>query len=768
MSTQTTSPIPHDELPLWMRQARQEFDWGILIAFAMSVAMAWSFLVRSDLPAGHQLEHTIFQSSDIVTAFKEGQYYPRWSPYAINGYGAPIPNYYPMGTPYTVALFDVLFTNDLHQAVRIVFILTYATAGIGAYLLVSRRTDAAIGLLASMLYVYSPMIGSTIPYVMGDLPLLMASALLPLNLWLTYRITIRQQTSDLVLQSLVIAMLIWTHPQMAFISILLSIGYSALDQGDLRIIRRLTRLLFAITIGILLASFYWLPAILEHDLVNWYSFESLQSYQISASQLLTTMQQIDTGLLVPQPQFKLGWIIIGLAIVGSLIIIRWQLSVKRFYALTWLFGSVLIAYTLLIAPNEVWLLAPITLCFSILGGSVLHLRKFISQQASRLLLAFSIAFTLIFSLPVWLVPIPHITMAGSSAIAQIRYQLQDYGIPALPNGSPLPSTIEPTRPISRFLVNSYESNSPIRYDEQQNNANTIVSLLETESHQQTYRILNETSTELEFIIPYFSGWQAFLNNRQLPTFAQSGNNMLVAQVPKADNEELTIRLSDTSIRSLSWTMSLGGLIILGVLLFFRSRQNNEPIGKIVETMPRSDVRLMLFMFVCLSIIIGLVTSETPLIQVKNPPAFTLIQSLPLQSRTSSGFEATIFDLSDRDLQIGDSFDVTVYWQALTTLQSNYKSRVLLRDKTNQLIWYTGDVQYPGTIHSKRWIRNTFIEDTHHIVIPDTLIVGEYEILFEVYPCDNAGCNFNNPVTFFDISGNMIGKQLPIPLAITVQ
>ena len=190
MSTQTTRPIPYDELPLWMRQARQEFDWGILIAIAMSVAMAWSFLVRSDLPAGHQLEHTIFQSSDIVTAIEEGRFYPRWSPYAVNGYGAPIPNYYPMGTPYTVALIDVLFTNDLHQAVRIVFVLAYAVAGCSVYLLVSRRTDAAIGLLSSILYVYSPMIGSTIPNVLGDLPLLMASALLPLSLWTTYRLTI--------------------------------------------------------------------------------------------------------------------------------------------------------------------------------------------------------------------------------------------------------------------------------------------------------------------------------------------------------------------------------------------------------------------------------------------------------------------------------------------------------------------------------------------------------------------------------------------------
>jgi hypothetical protein len=767
MSTQTRSPIPYDELPLWMRQARQEFDWGILIAFAMSIAMAWSFLVRSDLPAGHQLEHTIFQSNDIVTAFKEGRFYPRWSPYAINGYGAPIPNYYPMGTPYTIALIDILFTNDLHQAVRIVFVLTYAVAGVSVYLLVSRRTDAAIGLLSSILYVYSPMIGSTIPHMMGDLPLMIASALLPLSLWSAYRLTIRKQSFDFAFHSLLIALFIWIHPQMAFLSITLSILYSLLDSHD-RLIGRIINVLFANIIGGLSASFFWMPAVFEHDLVNWFIFDALRVHTVTLSQLITPMQQIDSGLLMPQPQFKIGWIIIGFTIIGGGVIIARPIINKQFYKLTLIFACTLMTVVLLLNPHEIWLLAPITLFFSILGGSILHLRKYFSQQTSRLLLAFSTALTLIFSIPVWLIPAPHITMLDSDAIAQFRYEQQEYGISTLPTGLPLPSDIEPSRSISRFLVNSYESGAPIRYDEQQNNANTILSLLETSSHQQTYRVLNQTSTDLEFLIPYFDGWQAFLDNKPLPTFAHPENNMLITRVPKADNEELTISLRASAVRSISWAVSFGTLFTLAVILFFRNRHKGEPTSEVLETLPRTDVRLMLFMFVCLSIIIGLLTSEAPLIQLQNPPTFTLAQSLPLQSRTNAGFEATTFELNHREFRIGDNFDVTIYWQALTTLQSNYKSRALLRDKANQLIWYTGDLQYPGTIHSKRWIRNTFIKDAHNIIIPDTLIPGEYEILFEVYPCDNIGCTFNDPVTFFDINGNIIGNQLPISLTIVIQ
>jgi hypothetical protein len=768
MSTQPAIPIPYDELPLWMRQARQEFDWGILIALAMSITMAWSFLVRSDLPAGHQLEHYVFQASDIVTAFEEGQFYPLWSPYAINGYGAPIPSYYPMGTPYTVALVDALFTNDLHQAVRIVFILTYAVAGISVYLLVSRRTDGAIGLLASILYVYSPMIGSTIPYVLGDLPLLIASALLPLSLWSTYRLIIRNQSTDFAIHSLIIAIFIWIHPQMACVSILLSLAYGLLDNFNMRFRHRFVRVLFASLTGCLLVVFFWLPALLEHDLVNWYATESLQIYRLTVNQLITPMQQIDSGLLIPQPQFKLGWIIIGLSIIGGIVIVSRQNIAKRFYILTTIFGWFLIIVALMLIPDAIWLLVPITLCFSILGSSILHLRQYLSPQASRLLLAFSIASTLIFSLPIWLIPPPHITLSDSDAIAQIRYEQQGYGIATLPDSLSLPSTIEPTRSVNRFLVNGYEENSPQRYNKQQNNANTLVSLLETSSHQQTYRILNETPRNLNFLIPYFEGWQAFLNNKQLPTYAHPENNMITAEIPNADNDELTISLTSSPIRNLSWIISLGALFTLVVIVLFHNRHNTQPVTEIIETMPRSDVRLMLFMFVFLSIIIGVLTSENPLIQLSKPPAFTFAQSLPLQSRASAGLEATTFKVNQTGFQRGESIEITVYWKALTTLQSNYKSRALLKDMTNHLVWYTGELQFPSTIHSKRWVRNTYIEDNHRILIPNSLIVGEYQILFELYPCDNTQCHFNNPVTFFDINGNIIGKQLAIPLTITIR
>lgn len=766
----TQIQISHEDLPLWMQQARQEFDWSILIALAMSIAIAWTFLLNDDLPAGHQLEHTLFQASDIVTAFEEGRFYPRWSPYTINGYGAPIPNFYPMGAPYIVAVIETLFTNNLIQAARIVFVLTYAVAGLSVYLLISRRTDAPIGLFTTVLYLFSPMLGSTIPYVMGDLALLMASALLPLSLYSAYQSMNNRHARDFALNSVIFGLFLWIHPQIALFSILMSIIFAQFDHLDISWFQRVPRLLIAIVIGGLLASFFWMPAIFEAHLVTWYMPETYNLHQLNLAQLFEPMQQIDSGLVMPQPQFKLGWVIIIFAITGILVHRIASKQPHRFYLLTSVIGCLLIVVGLVLSPTEVWLLVPITLCFSILGGRTLTIRHQFSTDIGRLVMVLIIAATVIFSTSVWLIPSSNLMVSNANAVSQFRFEQQGFGFPTLLDNQPLPSTIDPATPINRFLLNSYELNSPQRYEEQQNNANTIVSLLNTSTHSQTYTIYNAQPRELNFLIPYFDGWQAYLSGESIPTYANPDTGLLTVEVPSADNEQLIIALTSTETRTFAWVVSFGAMAVILFLVIQQPQfgQQADENYRLVETMRRSDVRLLLFMFVALGVTIIIFTSDLPPIQLQYPSAFTLSQSLPLESRTSVGLEATTFELDKRRVSRGDELAITIYWKALTSIQSNFKSRVLLRDINNRLLWYTGDLHYPGSLVSRRWIRNRFVADQHTIRMPDNLIDGEYQILVELYPCDNNLCQLDTAVLFFDRDANLTGKQLEIPVTILVE
>jgi len=766
MTTETT--ISYDNLPLWMRHAKQEFDWGILIIIAMSFAIGWTFLINGELPAGTDLEHYVFLGSDVLTGFEEGVFYPRWSPYAIKGYGAPIPNYYPMGTSYTVAVVSALFTNDIIQATRLVFVLAYVMAGLGVYLYLSRRTDSAIGLLGSVLYLYSPMIGSTIPHHMGDLALLLASGLLPLTLWTAYRLSSTYQLIDLLLHMMCLGFLIWTHPQMALISVILNTVMITIEQGNISRIRRSVRLLFGNLLSFSLITFYWMPAIFERDLVDWYPTTKFTKPILTLEQFVAPVTQIDSGLLLPQPQFKAGWILLGFAFIGLVVILRSK-SLKTHLYLPIVLGALtLTTLGIFVVPQEVWLLAPITLCLAIIGAHTLHLRQFLSPERRRLLLTFSIAATVIFSQPIWLIPPANLVTDALGATAQIRFEQLGYGIPTLPDGAPLPSIIDPNIAINRSLINSYALDAPLRYNEQQNNANIILSLLSTSSHQQTYRLFNQFPTQIEFMLPYFEGWQAYVNGAPIPTYANPNNQQLMIDVPVTTNGELVIQLQGTPIRNLSWAISIATILLFLLLGFVRNRNTTDDMSfSLIETLPRTDIRLLLVMFITLGISIIIVTSESPIIQLQSPPTFSFSQSLPLQHRSSAGFEASTFTIDHTQAQIGDNIAVTIYWQALTDITTNYQSRILLESTDNRLIWYSSDFQPMGPVPTRRWLRNRFVADQHLITIPDNVIAGNYQILVEVLPCQTT-CNVNSPVIFFDLNGTPIGRQLIIPLSITIR
>ncbi|MFN8565114.1 MAG: hypothetical protein U0703_26605 [Anaerolineae bacterium] len=83
------------DLPMWMQQAMRGTDWGVLIVLGFCLLLGWSFALQPGLPRTNASEHYVFRAADATQAFSEGRLYPRWSPYALGGYGAPIPSYYP-------------------------------------------------------------------------------------------------------------------------------------------------------------------------------------------------------------------------------------------------------------------------------------------------------------------------------------------------------------------------------------------------------------------------------------------------------------------------------------------------------------------------------------------------------------------------------------------------------------------------------------------------------------------------------------------------
>ena len=209
----TIADIPLADLPTWMRQSLQNVvDWGLFLVIGFSLLVAWPFLLQSGLPRTNALENHVFMVADYATAFREGRLYPRWSAAALNGYGAPIPHYYPPGAAYSTAVIEVLFTGDTVIAVRFMGILALALAGVMTYAFVLRWGGARAGILAAILYVYSPYMGLTAPHILGDFPGLLGLALLPTLLWGVHRLLLRDRAYDFLLVALTTGALLVTAP----------------------------------------------------------------------------------------------------------------------------------------------------------------------------------------------------------------------------------------------------------------------------------------------------------------------------------------------------------------------------------------------------------------------------------------------------------------------------------------------------------------------------------------------------------------------------
>ncbi|MBC7871345.1 MAG: glycosyltransferase family 39 protein, partial [Chitinophagaceae bacterium] len=259
--------IPTEELPLWMRQARRGVDWGVVIVFAFSLLAVLPFIVQPSLPRTNASENYVFMAHDDAVAMREGRLYPRWSAHVLQGYGSPIPNFYPPGAPYSAAVLETLFTNNAVTAVRLLFILSLTLAGVMTYAFVMRIAGASAGILASVLYLYSPYVGQVAPYVLGDLPGVLALGLLPTLLWSVHRLLSLNVRFDFTLVILISAALILTEPRTALIGFMLTFLTAA--SFGWRYKNRIGWMLLALSVGGCLPSFFWLPAVAERNEVHW-------------------------------------------------------------------------------------------------------------------------------------------------------------------------------------------------------------------------------------------------------------------------------------------------------------------------------------------------------------------------------------------------------------------------------------------------------------------------------------------------------------------
>lgn len=720
--------VPTDpNLPVWMKRAMRRTDWGVLMALVFSLTAGWSFLFQPGMFLMNANENYLFRAADYARSLADGRLYPRWSPDVVDGYGAPIPHYAPPAAGYLPAVIQLVLTGDPLHAVRIVYLLAFIVAGTTTYALVTRRMNAGSGLIAAVLYVHSPYLALTAPHLLGALPDMLALALLPALLWSMDRLVLLDAPADLLLIAVISGLLLMTDPVIAAAALILALIW--LTAHEFRRPLNIVKPLAGVGFGVLIAAVYWLPALVEGDVVRWIERAAEPRPLIDPAALITPLQTLDPGALIPLPQFTLGLASLAAVLASLPAIVRGKAPLHGlFLVLTAATVALMIA-----APAETWLLgiAAFTLAIS---GSVVGRRDTAGKRAASLALPVTLAALLALSFPVWFAPRTFDIALDTSAEAQRRYEDLGYGIAVLPPDEALPTTL----PDNLSALSTPGSKIPLDQPGGQ------FGVLSHATHGDVFQIALNAPTLLHILTTYIPGWHASFRGEAVRVMPHPEGGLMI-NLPTPDRGELAVWLGVTPPRVMGWLITLVTFGLLMVMTSWRARVPGVYLE--ADSLTLSESRLCAALWVGLVLILMLFSSG-----IYDPPrGYTLADSAAIGAQTDAGLELLAYSVERADRRV----TLALHWAATRFLPENYQVQVTLIDTATGQTVLAGSPRHPGGYPTRRWRTNLYVTDTHQFDLPGT---GSYAAQVEVLT--PAGTR----ITFFAPDGSAFGGELVLPIS----
>ncbi len=762
------NPIPSNELPDWMRRAQRGVDWGFLLVLILCLIVSAPFILRSELPHNNTSENWVYRTSDYADSIQEGWLYPRWSPHVLGGYGAPIPSFYPPAPAYLAAVLQILLTNNAVSGVRLLYVLAICVAGTTLYALVMRQSGALAGVLAAMIYIYSPYPSLVAPHILGDLPAMLILALTPALLWSTDRLIRGHQPYNMLLIVVFTAGLILTSPKGAVAAVVLATVYAVWAADRLKNMRTITLFPIAIILGVLLASFYWIPAVLEQAEIHWQANRIAEPLVLKLSDLVSAMKLIDPAEMVHHPQLTLGIVTIVFAMVGILVaIIMRKFEIGSLFFVSGICVAVL---GLTVLQHETWLLGLMVMCFAVAGSDVLRLRSRLSPRLQRLMLPILLVGIWIGSTSVWSPPLTVEAFGETSGTEQVNYEQQGYGIAVLPAGDAIPSTLPNTLASSHYLIDNYKTGSINKLAPGQISGTFQASPLAHFVHGDRFQVRQVSSPiTLTFLTAYFAGWHASIGDQRLNLQPNPETGLIQVEVPalKNSNAELSVTLDSTPLRFQSWIVASIALAIaiLGTIRQFRTQ--GKSFIEDLDLLKQDEARLIALPVCCFGLVALLILIPNPLLNITPQENSGLRNSFATQIRSNTGLSLGAFRLNNNVYSANDTFDITLYWQAQRFLAENYQVRLFLENSSDGSIWNSTALQYPGFYPPRRWNTRQYVSDPYSFQIDDQITAGNYQIHVEAYRCADT-CENGSQLDFFNTNGEPLGTDVTLPTLISIR
>ncbi len=737
-------------------------------------------LLPDGLPNTADMHVHFIRAAEMVHAWQDGVWLPRWSANLGYGYGIPLFNYAPP-LPYLLTAFFHTVGLPLETALKATLIVALLLTSWGSYVLFRSSFGQWAGMVGSVTFVYAPYRLREL-FIQGNVGQLMAWAFIPWAVWgvgrlwatgrLRYGIVTALAMAGALLSHNVVALVLGGVLALQTIGLLICSFFSPsqrsspapLGRGQMV---RLSKVALAGMGGVALAAWFSLPALLEGDLIQLDKIvaSDYRTRFVPFQELIALSPPLDRAAINPYLPLTLGAVPVGLAVTGGIV----------------LFIGSFLRRTATRPPTparngEKTTPFPTHLRKTIEGGGYLLLALFGAFMAHNLSLPLweQLPFVDLFEFPArwhgftalglaglagafiygitnyrpnvgaWVAGLSFFLLLLASLVNLYPQRLSLGTLKATPadvvqfeisTGAVGTTSLAEFNPVWRTLpltdsplIEDYRANrTPERIEQDSLPSDAIAETVESGTEFHRLRItLNDPAT-ITLNLLYFPGWTAFANGIAIPVRPQAETGLAQLVLP-AGTHEIEVRFEDTPLRQgsewLSWAawLTVAGLIGWKVLRYWKGRGVRQSDTATHPPAPSQEGSIKQNTGVVLTALVPILLlyfAVPAYFAPTSPPDSAASAPVPLRAEWGAELRLLGVEVPGEVIKAGDTVSVVAYVRALYPLNEDYAVYLHLDDPTGQTV-ATSDQRHPAEIPTSNLPPTLYLRIPFRITIPDHL------------------------------------------------
>ncbi|PJE62578.1 hypothetical protein COU88_04245 [Candidatus Roizmanbacteria bacterium CG10_big_fil_rev_8_21_14_0_10_39_6] len=505
-------------------------------------------------------------------AVREGAFYPRWVEGLGFGFGYPLFNFYPPLIYYIAEVFH-LVGFGLIWSIKMMLIVGFILSFWGVYVLIYKKTkDTYSSMLGGLMYLMAPY-HAVLVYIRGAFAEFFAYAIIP---WVFVGFEVIQKTGSVSLFSLAFALLIISHPLIAFPFVLLFTGYFIgvfLISSQKRILVKWVAIGSAMGLG--LSAFFWIPSMFERrftlvDKILTHGLADYKMHFVYIRQLLYSPWGYGGSIygLEDGMSFRIGEVQIVLAFIATITLpfLFFRKSALRLHILKisiFLGMGLLSAYLTIFKSQFIWdsisflwyLQFPWRLLTFVAFFTSVGIALWVNmlQKKSRIVIVIiATIFICVLYTPLYK-PAYYITGRDSHYItsnqlhwevSKTSYEFMYKDIKTKQTGPFFSFPLE-KKQLPSTLVNIHR--------------NTRIEILTNKVAIKEISVSTQNKTSLTLNRSYFPGWNAYVDGRSTTIAHNDIVQRMTVTIPKGTHTVL-FKFETTTIRVVSWIITFMSLL----------------------------------------------------------------------------------------------------------------------------------------------------------------------------------------------------------------